>query len=440
MDAISFLGAPAPHLNRDTGQMEESRYQMTTYCWKDQDGNSREYTTCLFPLALVEFFQPERLHLFVTGDALNHSHYKEIEAKIGSILDTVVICDGNSESQLWDIFQKVTDTVQAGAEVIFDITHGFRSLPLVVFLAVAYLGQAKRINLERVVYGNFEARDKRTNRTPVFDLTSFVVLLDWLTGVNALRQRDDAEQLADLLNSRHNACWKNNNDQIPENFKPRKLQNLGHSLRDLSSALQLARPIDVMKQASCLKTKLTEARPEVQQLAKPFAVLLQDIESEYNPYAIAQPEHLTRESMLLQLTLIRRYASRGLVMQTVSLAREWLVSLAMLNQDPEHWLIRAYREAAASGLNMMANNMRPSQKATQHHPDSLQTILPHDGEIVRSWNEIRQLRNDIDHCGMREHPRASDRIVSIIERLPERLQGLLAAEYPASAETDTPCS
>jgi CRISPR-associated DxTHG motif protein len=426
MEAISFLGVPRPRQNKETGLMEEGRYMDVIYCWRRQNNEVSEYTTCLFPLALCEFFKPERLHLFVTAEADRHSHCREIERAVGRRLNKVLISDGNSEEQLWEIFQKVTDTVQAGSEVVFDITHGFRSLPLVVFLAVAYLCQVKQIKLHRVVYGNFEARDKETNRAPVFDLTSFVVLLDWLTGVKTLRQRDDAEQLADLLSSRHSSCWSNDSP-LAEDIKPRQLEKLSGALRKLSYALQLSRPVEVMKQAGQLKKKLVEARPEVEQLSKPFAVLLQDIETEYNPYALPQPSRLTKENLSLQLALIQRYASRGLAMQAVSLAREWLVSFVMLEQDPEHWLSIDGRRPVESKLSSGAQKLQsgPEHMPQQPQGTGLKTEQPLSKEILNAWGEISQLRNDIDHCGLRENPRPTGSIMKAVKRLPEKLQNLL---------------
>jgi len=55
----------------------------------------------------------------------------------------VDIPDGKDEDELWKIFSIIVDEVQPGDEILFDITHGFRSLPFIAFLTVAYLKEVK---------------------------------------------------------------------------------------------------------------------------------------------------------------------------------------------------------------------------------------------------------------------------------------------------------
>ena len=71
-----------------------------------------------------------------------------------------------------------------GDQIILDVTHGFRSLPMLIFVVAAYLRQMKYVVLERVVYGAYEAKDENYN-APVFDLTLMVELMDWFHGLDS---------------------------------------------------------------------------------------------------------------------------------------------------------------------------------------------------------------------------------------------------------------
>ena len=42
----------------------------------------------------------------------------------------IFIPKGQSEQEIWEIFQIVYDRLKSGDEVIFDITHAFRSIPM----------------------------------------------------------------------------------------------------------------------------------------------------------------------------------------------------------------------------------------------------------------------------------------------------------------------
>jgi CRISPR-associated DxTHG motif protein len=150
----------------------------TNYVFPD----GREYIAPFFGIALANFVPGLRMRVFVTATTKKESlpTLQCAVAKFVTDIQSVDIPDGRNDEELWAIFQAVVDAVDPGEQLIFDITHGFRSLPFLSFLAVAYLRVVKNIQLKGVYYGNFEARDQSVtpNRTPVIDLTPFVDLLD----------------------------------------------------------------------------------------------------------------------------------------------------------------------------------------------------------------------------------------------------------------------
>jgi CRISPR-associated Csx2 family protein len=103
---------------------------------------------------------------------------------------------------LWEIFDRVASVVSEKETILLDITHAFRSIPMVVFAVAAYLRRTKGVKIERIVYGAFEARDEE-NRAPIFDLTPLLDLLDWLSGAEIFLQRSDATLLAERLRTVH---------------------------------------------------------------------------------------------------------------------------------------------------------------------------------------------------------------------------------------------
>ena len=162
--AITFLG---------------TRPIKTNYIFPD----GREYEAPFFGVALANFVPGLRMRVFVTATTKEQSlpMFQNAVAKSVTDMQSVDIPDGRNDEELWTIFQSVVDAVEPEEQLIFDITHGFRSLPFLSFLAVTYLRVVKHIQLKGVYYGNFEARDQSVtpNRTPVIDLTPFVDLLDW---------------------------------------------------------------------------------------------------------------------------------------------------------------------------------------------------------------------------------------------------------------------
>lgn len=109
-------------------------YHEAAYVYKE-----KKYITSLFPLALAEFCdpQPEQWIVCVTKESKKTEYFKTLEAQLNA--EPFLISWGEDDEQLWEIFNALVELVEPGDQVVFDITHGLRSLPLIVFLASTYL-------------------------------------------------------------------------------------------------------------------------------------------------------------------------------------------------------------------------------------------------------------------------------------------------------------
>lgn len=112
--------------------------------------------------------------------------YIGLEKTIGGMnlpfaVEGISIPDGNDEDEIWQIFDIVFEKLQDGDELYFDITHGFRYLPMLVLVLGNYAKFLKNIKVKSITYGNFEARNKEAvpNVAPIVDITSFSALQDW---------------------------------------------------------------------------------------------------------------------------------------------------------------------------------------------------------------------------------------------------------------------
>ncbi|MCS6859773.1 MAG: TIGR02221 family CRISPR-associated protein, partial [Abditibacteriales bacterium] len=208
------------------------KYTSVRYVWGD-----KEWETDLFPEALTRWLNPSQVLVLLTEEARQHTHWANLQERLSSqvTLTPVDIPSGRSETELWDIFARLTECLNEGDKVVFDVTHAFRSIPILCLLAVAYLRVAKSVNLQAILYGAYEAKDKN-NRAPVFDLTPFLSLLDWVTATDKFVKTGDARELANLLKAAHSLPWKSAGAADRSDL-PRQLQGLGTTLQNLSQSL-----------------------------------------------------------------------------------------------------------------------------------------------------------------------------------------------------------
>jgi CRISPR-associated DxTHG motif protein len=410
--ALSFLGA--------------AKYETVTYVWEE-----RSHTTRLFPEALARLFGPEKVLIFVTERAKNYRpseseprYVEMLQDKLGDLVEWVDIPEGRSEQELWEVFDRVVSAVDEGDTVLLDITHAFRSIPMIVFAVAAYLRRVKGVPVERIVYGAYEARQpfrtppRPEDRAPVFDLTLLLDLMDWLSGAELLLRRSDASLLAQRIEESHRRAWR-----IPGGDSlPKQLQSVGRKLRLFSQAMQLARPRDVMHHAHGLRELINATQAEAARWAKPFGVVLDRVQEEVDALAHDAPDRLDTEHLRKQLSLIKDYVEKGLLVQAVLLAREWVVTWMALQLGEGDWLAKDFREREVEGvLNTAAARFRGEAGEI---PPRWGEILQH-GEVARIWDSLGDLRNDLAHCGMRKEAASIDSIERRVKKIPEWLEGLL---------------
>jgi hypothetical protein len=395
-------------------------YEPVSYVWQESDGE-QAYRTHLFPLAAYHVFGPGRILLAATREVREgkgKTHYETLQRELGkegAPVEVLAIPDGKSEAELWEIFAKLVENVANEEGLILDITYAFRTLPLLVFAVAVYLRSAKHVQIERIIYGAYEAREG--DRAPIFDMTPLLELVDWLGGVEFFLRRSDAVLLGERLQRVHQQAWQERrSDELP-----RKLQILGTGLKSFSEALHLARPLEVMEEAKGLLGRLDEVEPEVRGWAQPFGVVLEQVRQEAEKFAYPEPHRLDAENLRRQLALIAHCVEKGLTMQAVTLAREWVVSWVILQRGEGDWLDENYREQVEWALGAAAQR---SQKKEAQVPDWFDQ-LPNSQELGRLWNWLVDLRNGVAHCGMRKDRPGLGRIQNRAKELPERLQVLM---------------
>ncbi len=405
MKAISFLGA--------------TKYETVTYCWQ-----GRECQTHLFPEAVARIFEPEKLLVFVTPRVKQHENFAVLSERLGAKMEAIEIPEGRSEQELWEIFERVVSTVSERETILLDITHAFRSIPMIVFAAAAYLRRTKSVTIERIVYGAYKAGDplstpsQPNDRAPIFDLTPLLDLLDWLSGAEFFLRRSDATLLAERLRTVHRQAWR---IQSGEDL-PTQLQSVANKLHSFSQALHLARPREVMNHASGLLQMLEKVISEAEQWAKPFAVILEQIGSEAEKFAHDAPDRLDKESLQKQLTLIEHFVEKGLWVQAILLSREWIVSWVALQRGDGDWLDSNYRvQEIEEVLNKASRRLRGESVEVPEWFGG----LPKSKEVTDLWNSLTQLRNDVAHCGMRKDPALIQSIEQRAKETSQRLKALM---------------
>ncbi len=389
MKAISFLGI--------------QKYTPTTYCYA-----GKEIETPYFAEALPCFFpELKEVLILLTPTAQQHDNWVQVQARLGKLAKPVPIPEGRNETELWEIFHALTAAVGENETVVFDITHSFRSLPFLAFLAAAYLRTVRQVKVHKIIYGAFDAKDAE-NRSPVFDLTPFVSLLDWITATNQFIYTGNARYLARQLE------------------KQSGLEELAATVDTIALGLQLLRPHEVEAAAYDLPVRLEDV---AETLPAPFALLSGRLADSYGQFGLA-PDAPPCEQLARQLALINWYHQTGQYVHTISLSREWLVSLLCVHfgvdmQDKDE---RDEIELLLTGGKIKDPETGEVLRVSKYL-ERWQTV-PHGKRLRQLWSgqpyQLAHLRNDVLHSGFRRNPKPSKEIVDLIQDIVCELNDIAA--------------
>ncbi len=198
-----------------------SYYQETNYYFNNENNSvkTRFVQEAALKLIAKEFKQEDVAYIFLTEKAKNQNwesppqteHFqvknKEKETYTG-LKETLQNCNfqfqiknedianGDDEKEIWQIFQSVFDVLEPEDEVYFDITHAFRSIPMLVMVLINYAKFLKKITVKSITYGNWEAR--KSDFSPIIDITSFSTLQDWTSGADIFVNFGNAKRIKEI--------------------------------------------------------------------------------------------------------------------------------------------------------------------------------------------------------------------------------------------------
>ncbi|GAA6619741.1 TIGR02221 family CRISPR-associated protein [Scytonema sp. NUACC26] len=407
MKAISFLG------------FNQRGYQETTYLDISQ---IRECTTKFIQEALVEFYQPEILYILLTKTAETgipdnqpESTWETLKKKLAdkvNLQPVKNVPEGHSTDDIWQLFGMLTDCLQEGDEVLFDITNGFRSLPVLALIAISYLRVVRKVKIKGLIYGAFDAKtfDATTNKykTPIFDLLPIVSLLDWTTATDQFIKTGNGQELARLLQSYDITA-----------------QELAENIDGIAQGLQLLRPMNVMQQAAILPEHIAAAASKVSQTVPPFATLLRRVEKDYGTFGLINPtdyQDVPQASLLRQLKMVEWYANKGQTVQALSIAREWLPSLLCY-----HFRLDPLDKDNREEMELLLTGGKNKDKESKYLDEWSKIPKPKKKPLNRLWCgdlNLANLRNDVLHAGYRKNPRSAKDILHQLQVIINELQNV----------------
>ena len=311
------------------------------------------------------------------------------------------IPDGNTEQEIWDIFEKIYQDLDTGDEIYFDITHGFRFLPMLVLTLAFYSNFLKQTKFVSVTYGNFEARDKSTDEAPVVDLISLPTLLNWSYAAGQFVDSGNLRPMCELCDAELRPILR---DKEKRDESTLLLNKYIRSLAAFIDELRLCRGCDIISASTIHKVRENALQ---RTFISPLNPIFHKINESLQPFS-------TSYDVCNTIHAARWCFDKGLYQQAATILQEGIVSFfAFRHGIPVE--NEELRGCVNKAFYVVANNVeRPT--GNDVIDELLTDDLLTDMAVVNKFAHLTNLRNDYNHSGMRSKraPQNSARLITEI--------------------------
>jgi CRISPR-associated Csx2 family protein len=345
------------------------------------------------------------------------------DLQLAAPCERVAVPEGRNEKEIMEIFMILMDSLLPQDQVLMDITHSFRSLPLLNAVVLNYAKVLKGIGVLGIHYGAFETLGSpnevkempvEERIAPVFDLSPYDTLLDWARAVDMFETAGRAEALSRLVSRGVGpllADKKNRNRQALD------LAQLGRSLSSFCLNLSAVRGREIEKMQGL--GDLVDAL-EQQEILPPLTPLLEHIREKTRPFDAEDPE-------AKGFAAVRWCLAHNLIPQAYILMRETILSglCRLEDHDP---LDEDFREGFWSGLLKVVAEGKGEEEwkgimdeRREEARALIRDLGPELKELAKAYEALRPRRNDFMHGGFKKEATSAK---SLVDYLPTGLKAL----------------
>lgn len=430
-------------------------YNPTLYTAEGQDYDNIKPTRFIqvstVSLYCRDFQQHDKIYILTTqGSLTNWNDTEHRDPKTGEMVfyeglntglrylglkchvENIMIKDGKSPDELWEIFRDVFNLIEEGDTLFFDITHGFRSLPMFNMVLINYAKLLKNINVSGIYYGNYEARYTYDDReySPIWNLKDFQLLNEWTNTANIFLKTGNALPLAEMIGDERGSEIKKG----LQLFSKHMLVNRGLDIYKGKDAIDLRNYLK-RKQAELQSTNERNAPTEA-----PLIPILEKINNEFDFY---------KENNSINGFLAVHWAIRnGLIQQGTTMLEEAVTSFVLSDIGQEQYLNdENKRMTTSAALTIGANAVFNYTMVPETNQDEKENArgeiakynlkwekefvpvirnLPYKMMLGKCVNSIKSsIRNDINHAGFRKNARGYDELEASLKKRYSEIRKIL---------------
>jgi CRISPR-associated Csx2 family protein len=354
------------------------------------------------------------------------------------------IDNGFSSNEIWNIFETVFGKLNDGDEVHFDITHAFRSLPMLGMVLMNYAKAIhKDLTIKGIYYGAFEklgaapvvARMPLEERNAeIINLISFSIMQEWTNAANEFIHSGRTKGIEELIKENNLKKIITTEDKaVFETFK-----NFSKALNNMSFALSTVRGNEIVNAVVFAEVRKIADELSEQKFVAPLQPLLERISNTTKVFSFEGNYEVLNGFRAIDLCL-----EFNLIQQGITLHQEMIITF-LIDYFKKHHNQRGLtfkkwqcRNVFSKILTYLALPKEKRKKRFGKQTNLADNLMKIDVSILKEFSalyaKLRLFRNDINHGGFEasNHYKGEDfknRLITISTETKEAINQYLLNE------------
>jgi CRISPR-associated Csx2 family protein len=318
--------------------------------------------------------------------------------------------NGFSSTEIWKIFETVFDKLNDGDEVHFDITHAFRSLPMLGMVLMNYAKSIhKDLTIQGIYYGAFEklgaapvvARMPLEERNAeIINLISFSIMQEWTNAANEFIHSGRTKGIEELIKENNLKKIITTEDKaVFETFK-----NFSEALNNMSFALSTVRGTEIVNAVVFSEVRKIADELSEQKFVAPLQPLLERISNTTKVFSFEGNYEVLNGFRAIDLCL-----EFNLIQQGITLHQEMIITFLIdyfkkyHNQRGLTFKKWQCRNVFSRILTYLAFSEAKRKEEADKQTKLAKKLMKIDVSILKEFStlfaKLRLFRNDINHGG-----------------------------------------
>ncbi|MFW5804633.1 MAG: TIGR02221 family CRISPR-associated protein [bacterium] len=358
-------------------------YTPAVYTWNDKKSKETPFVQS----AELELMKPamfDDIKIVTTEKAYNF-HFNTLSDYLEEIgynqIDPIILKEDMSGEGQWEWFELILESIKDNTKLTVDLTHGYRSIPIIFSTALNFLQKAKNIVLEHVLYGAF---DPGRDTAPIIDMKDFYNINLWADSVERIVEEADTRKMAELTSKVPDYQISQLNDQ--------KFIAL---LEDLTNRIK---NVDINNIHFVSRKVIDSIIRKMESTNKAEKILFELILKKYSELAgISQLNGMyTRDYFIIQLNLIALFNEHKLFMQSFTAMREFIGSLGLIGIKDAKYSNDKGRKLRRKYAEIFINMLRWKEKEWGYFDESHSFYKPenekHAKELLPFYEQLKSIQ------------------------------------------------